>query len=678
VKTLALKSFVATLLLLSFFTQGQSHPLELANSASETYPEVWKNATLQDVEAWLQTGVDLNQRDTGGMTALMWAAAFNDDPNIIKALVAAGADINASDNSLGMSVLDWSAASTHNPEIIKTIVSLGSTELSDGEPSTFMMAATTGNPDIIATLVELGGNINATDSFGITPLIFALNAADDTAGIAALLNAGAETEVSDFQGLTPLAYSVQGSGTEKLELLLNAGANVNFVGSLGMTSLMAAAASDNLEALQMLLALSADVNTQLPSSGLTALMLAAKAATKPEIVLTLLNAGADARLTDVDGKTALDYANENPALANTEAHNVLESMTGTPEERAALAAQNAFTMGDTKTGDLKARSVAVVKFEVAPDLPRGTTHEFEVSVTGDIQGFVTILDPEGEEVYAQYVFPNAPLKVSEDFRTGGTYTLRLAADRGEGTFTITSFPLEVITESSDGFQGVLTLGEEVSGTIASSYDLPIYHIKATEGVPIAFRIMSNPETTFSVTAQPVGLDYGLLGVRPDEEGRLIFAPEMTTTYEIVLNEGGAETPIRYTIVAEGLEGFSQAETTLLEGSPVTGEVTASVTHVYEFEGAPPSSEGARGVRISATGATPLSYSIHVSGEGSPLNELRGTLSPGESKTIRMAGTGSMGAMIGRKKFLLEAGTFELRITSNEGAASYEVALERVP
>ena len=62
--------------------------------------------------------------------------------------------------------------------------------------------------------------------------------------------------------------------------------------------------------------------------GLTLLIAAALQNTTPEVLKVLLEAGADAKVKDDEGKRALDYAMENEKLEGTEALKLLEEMTG--------------------------------------------------------------------------------------------------------------------------------------------------------------------------------------------------------------------------------------------------------------------------------------------------------------------------------------------------------------
>ncbi|HEX9646485.1 MAG TPA: ankyrin repeat domain-containing protein, partial [Alphaproteobacteria bacterium] len=59
------------------------------------------------VEAALEAGADLEARDAGGRTALIWAA-FHDHAHMLEFLLARGADVNAQD-AHGRTALIWAA-----------------------------------------------------------------------------------------------------------------------------------------------------------------------------------------------------------------------------------------------------------------------------------------------------------------------------------------------------------------------------------------------------------------------------------------------------------------------------------------------------------------------------------------------------------------------------------------
>jgi ankyrin repeat protein len=68
--------------------------------------------------------------------------------------------------------------------------------------------------------------------------------------------------------------------------------------------------------LLLLLEAGAQINAQ-DNEGMTPLMWAAKHNTNPDVVSTLLKAGANGKLTSKEGKTAGAYADENEKLKGT-------------------------------------------------------------------------------------------------------------------------------------------------------------------------------------------------------------------------------------------------------------------------------------------------------------------------------------------------------------------------
>ncbi|NLL37296.1 MAG: hypothetical protein GX256_07230 [Fretibacterium sp.] len=134
-----------------------------------------------------------------------------------------------------------------------------------------------------------------------------------------------------------VALAAEGLDTELLELLQNdpdpkevealleAGADVNAEDGMYMTPLMLAASwcKSNSEVLRILINAGADVNAR-AGNGATALIWAARYNPNPEAITILLDAGADAKETDVYSDDALHYAKNNKALEGTDALRRLE------------------------------------------------------------------------------------------------------------------------------------------------------------------------------------------------------------------------------------------------------------------------------------------------------------------------------------------------------------------
>jgi ankyrin repeat protein len=108
--------------------------------------------------------------------ALAQAVTFG-YPEIVRALIAAGASVKVAESS-GINLLHW--------------------------------AAITNRPDVIPALVEAGVSINAQDDSGFTPLMYAATIDfGDTASLRALLKAGADPSIRNGEGRTAIEQARQ-------------------------------------------------------------------------------------------------------------------------------------------------------------------------------------------------------------------------------------------------------------------------------------------------------------------------------------------------------------------------------------------------------------------------------------------------------------------------------------
>ena len=67
---------------------------------------------------------DLNARDEGGLTSLHLAAQYNENPEVVTALLKAGLDLHARDQR-GLTPLHWAAWKNKNPAVITTLLDAG-------------------------------------------------------------------------------------------------------------------------------------------------------------------------------------------------------------------------------------------------------------------------------------------------------------------------------------------------------------------------------------------------------------------------------------------------------------------------------------------------------------------------------------------------------------------------
>lgn len=202
-------------------------------------------------------------------------ATKDGDLELVRQLIISGEDVNQRDNS-GFTPLFYSA-------------------LRD-------------DIDIARVLLAHGALVDAEDKKGSTPIFLAVqNKRDSLEMLKLLVSAGANIDQSDKYGWTPLLYSVDvvGSNT-KAQFLLEKGANPNVQSDVEQEFPLRIAISwRNSIGAKLLLDYEANPNLQ-RSDGKTALMEACQRSDQ-YIVEMLLSKGADPRVKNSEGHSAIDF-----------------------------------------------------------------------------------------------------------------------------------------------------------------------------------------------------------------------------------------------------------------------------------------------------------------------------------------------------------------------------------
>ena len=172
----------------------------------------------------------------------------------------------------------------------------------------------------IVLLLKEGADVHAVNQVGGTPLLLASQTHENYQVVIALIRAGADPHTSTTDGITPLMQAaLYNKNPEVISKLLSLGSYVNQVNDKGVSALMFSCLEPSVEKVKLLLDAGADINAQ-SYRGVTPLMWAAMDNSNPAVVSELLKAGADPYVIDEQGKSALDYAKENPNIFETKAY----------------------------------------------------------------------------------------------------------------------------------------------------------------------------------------------------------------------------------------------------------------------------------------------------------------------------------------------------------------------
>ena len=308
------------------------------------------------VSVLLRAGADVHARDDENYQPLHVAARHR-SPAMVRTLLQAGAEVDARAEGYRYHTgWDWTPlhlAATHNadPEVVGALLAAGADPHVRGYygETPLHEAAANENPAVAALLLEAGADVHARGLAGRTPLHEAADRNGNPAVLAVLLDAGAELEA---RGTYPDAHWAHGNMTPLHEAarsnsdpaittaLIEAGADVHarVTGAeipialsqylIGATPLhMASFSNGNPAVIEVLVRAGADPELR-ADAGHTALHLAAR--WSAAAFQTLLELGADPAALDYDGRTPMDYARENPGLQGVEE---VMRLRGTPLRR---------------------------------------------------------------------------------------------------------------------------------------------------------------------------------------------------------------------------------------------------------------------------------------------------------------------------------------------------------
>ena len=184
---------------------------------------------LRRVQQLLDRGASVRARDRDGRTALT-AASFGNHVEVARALIEAGADVNAKDDTVQSPYLIATSEVGDDPRLLELTLDHGAkVDDKDSYNGTGLIrAAERGFPRIVRRLLEAGIDRDHVNRLGWTALHEAIvlgeGGREHVATVRALIEGGVDVNIPDGDGVRPLALAEQRGHEEIADLLRGADA----------------------------------------------------------------------------------------------------------------------------------------------------------------------------------------------------------------------------------------------------------------------------------------------------------------------------------------------------------------------------------------------------------------------------------------------------------------------
>lgn len=200
-----------------------------------------KTGSVDIVKLLLAAGADINVDDDSGDTPLHMAID-SENVNILKLLIDSGANVNAKNEDSDTPL--HTAIEKQKVKAIKLLLDAGSDVHAQNmhKATPLHLAANYCSDDVFRLLLETGADINALDEDHDTPLHWAVRSTKKNIDLSLLLNVGANLNLKNYDDETPLMTLISGFKDTKyyrdlVELFLEF-SDVNFDNAFALKTIL--------------------------------------------------------------------------------------------------------------------------------------------------------------------------------------------------------------------------------------------------------------------------------------------------------------------------------------------------------------------------------------------------------------------------------------------------------
>ena len=278
------------------------------------------NGNIDAMNVLINAGANKTIGNAAGYTWLHYAVDGKCSKEVLQAVIDLGADVNAT-NKLNQTALMW-ASKIGNVDAMNVLINAGANktiESADGDTWLHYAVDLNCSKEVLLAVIDLGADVNATNKRNETPLMWASNKGNVDA-MNVLINAGANKTIESADGDTWLHYAVDlNCSKEVLLAVIDLGADVNATNKRNETPLMWASNKGNVDAMNVLINAGANKTIEC-ADGNTWLHYAVNGNCSKEVLLAVIDLGADVNATNKRNETALMWASNK---GNVDAMNVL-------------------------------------------------------------------------------------------------------------------------------------------------------------------------------------------------------------------------------------------------------------------------------------------------------------------------------------------------------------------